>query len=70
MHDYYYDFDDDTPGDIVEALNEDKSIILWDLDSSGSGVMIRIDYKGIHIKQVQNERTGINNGDRNIDRSY
>ena len=52
---YYYSFDDDTPGDIVEALNEDKSIILWDLDSSGFGVMIKIDYRGINIKQVKND---------------
>lgn len=54
MQEYYYSFDDDTPGDIVEALNEDKSIILWDINVDGSGVMIKIDYKGLHIKQVQN----------------
>jgi len=51
---YHYSFDDDTPGDIVEALNEDKSIILWDLDTSGSGVMIKIDYRGITIKESKN----------------
>ena len=39
--DLYYEFGDDDPGSIVEALNEDKSIILWDLDSSGAGVMIK-----------------------------
>lgn len=54
MQEYYYSFDDDTPGDIVEALNEDKSIILWDINEDGSGVMIKIDYKGLHIKQVKN----------------
>lgn len=54
MQEYYYSFDDDTPGDIVEALNEDKSIILWDINVDGSGVMIKIDYKGLHIKQVKN----------------
>lgn len=52
--DYYYSFDDDTPGDIVEALNEDKSIILYDLNSDGSGIMIKLDYLGLHIKQVKN----------------
>ena len=51
---YYYSFDDDTPGDIVEALNEDKSIILWDINEDGSGVMIKLDYKGLHIKKVEN----------------
>lgn len=54
MQEYYYSFDDDTPGDIVEALNEDKSIILWDINVDGSGVMIKIDYKGLHIKKVKN----------------
>jgi hypothetical protein len=53
--DYYYSFDDDTPGDIVEALNEDKSIILYDLNSDGSGTMIKIDYRGLHIKNVKND---------------
>lgn len=57
MQEYYYSFDDDTPGDIVEALNEDKSIILWDINVDGSGVMIKIDYKGLHIKQVKNGNT-------------
>jgi len=52
---YYYSFDDDTPGDIVEALNEDKSIILYDLNSDGSGMMIRIDYLGLTIKNVKND---------------
>jgi hypothetical protein len=56
---YYYSFDDDTPGDIVEALNEDKSIILYDLNSDGSGVMIKIDYLGLHIKQVRKNGNGI-----------
>ena len=51
---YHYSFDDDTPGDIVEALNEDKSIVLYDLNSDGSGVMIRIDYLGITIKESKN----------------
>jgi len=54
---YYYSFDDDTPGDIVEALNEDKSIILWDLNPDGSGVMIKIDYNGIEIKERKNGST-------------
>lgn len=54
MMDYYYKFDDDTPGDIVEALNEDKSIILYDLNSDGSGIMIKIDYLGLHIKERKN----------------
>ena len=54
---YYYSFDDDTPGDIVEALNEDKSVILYDLNSDGSGVMIKIDYRGIHIKESKNGNT-------------
>ena len=62
--DYYYKFDDDTPGDIVEALNEDKSIILWDLKPDGSGVMIKIDYNGLHIKESKNGNTikGIDSG--------
>jgi len=55
IDEYYYDFDDDTPGDIVEALNEDKSIILYDLNSDGSGIMIKIDYLGLHIKKVKND---------------
>lgn len=54
---YHYSFDDDTPGDIVEALNEDKSIILWDLKPDGSGVMIKIDYNGITIKERKNGRS-------------
>ena len=54
---YYYSFDDDTPGDIVEALNNDKSIILWDINEDGSGVMIKIDYKGLHIKKAENGNT-------------
>jgi hypothetical protein len=53
--DYYYSFDDDTPGDIVEALNEDKSIILYDLNPDGSGTMIKIDYRGLHIKNVKHD---------------
>ncbi len=52
---YNYSFDDDTPGDIVEALNNDKSIILYDLNSDGSGVMIKIDYLGITIKERKND---------------
>jgi hypothetical protein len=66
---YHYSFDDDTPGDIVEALNEDKSIILWDIDASGSGVMIKIDYRGITIKKEENGTNfgGISNGSEGIE---
>ena len=52
--DLYYKFGDDDAGSIVEAFNNDKSIILWDLDTSGSGVMIKIDYRGITIKESKN----------------
>jgi len=51
----YYKFGDDDPGDIVEALNNDKSIILYELNEDGSGVMIRMDYNGLHIKKVKND---------------
>jgi hypothetical protein len=51
---FNYRFGDDDPGDIVEALNNDKSVILYDLNSDGSGVMIRIDYLGITIKESKN----------------
>ena len=52
--DIYYKFGVDDPGDIVEALNEDKSIILWDINADGSGVMIKIDYNGLQLKKVKN----------------
>ena len=51
---FNYRFGDDDPGDIVEALNNDKSVILYELNPDGSGVMIRIDYLGINIKTVKN----------------
>ena len=50
-----YRFGDDDAGSIVEALNEDKSVILYDLNPNGSGIMIKIDYWGINIKQVKND---------------
>jgi len=55
--DLYYKFGDDDPGSIVEALNEDKSVILYDLNSDGSGIMIKLDYRGIHIKESKNGNT-------------
>ena len=62
--DIYYKFGVDDPGDIVEALNEDKSIILWDINADGSGVMIKIDYNGLQLKKVKNGTniSGIGNG--------
>jgi hypothetical protein len=62
--DIYYKFGVDDPGDIVEALNEDKSIILWDINADGSGVMIKIDYNGLQLKKVKNGTNirGISNG--------
>ncbi len=52
--DLYYKFGDDDAGSIVEAFNNDKSIILWDLNADGSGVMIKMDINGLHIKKVEN----------------
>lgn len=46
---YRYDFEDDNPGDIVEALNNDLSYTMWDLDQ---GLCIKIDYTGISIKKI------------------
>ena len=50
-----YRFGDDDAGSIVEALNEDKSVILYDLNPDGSGIMIKIDYWGITIKESKND---------------
>lgn len=52
--DIYYKFGDDDAGSIVEAFNNDKSIILWDLNADGSGVMIKMDINGLQLKKVKN----------------
>ena len=52
--DLYYKFGDDDAGSIVEAFNNDKSIILWDLNADGSGVMIKMDINGLQLKKVKN----------------
>lgn len=62
--DIYYKFGDDDAGSIVEAFNNDKSIILWDLNADGSGVMIKMDINGLQLKNVKNGTNirGIGNG--------
>ena len=53
MNEIYFSFEDDDPGNLVEALNTDRSLIIWGQDDlSGRDIMIKIDYNGIHIKQV------------------
>ena len=48
-----YKFGDDDPGDIVEALNEEKDVYLYELNEDGSGIIIKININGLHIKQVE-----------------
>ena len=48
-----YKFGDDDPGDIVEALNEEKDLYLYELNEDGSGIIIKININGLHIKQVE-----------------
>lgn len=48
-----YKFGDDDPGDIVEALNEEKDLYLYELNEDGSGVIVKININGLHIKQVE-----------------
>ena len=61
---FNYRFGDDDPGDIVEALNEEKDLYLYELNEDGSGVMIMININGLHIKKVENGTNirGIGNG--------
>jgi len=51
---YQYTFGDDDAGSIVEALNEEKDLYLYELNEDGSGVMIMININGLHIKKVKN----------------
>ena len=51
---YQYKFGDDDAGSIVEALNEEKDLYLYELNEDGSGVMIMININGLHIKKVEN----------------
>ena len=48
-----YKFGDDDPGDIVEALNEEKDLYLYELNEDGSGIIVKININGLHIKQVE-----------------
>jgi hypothetical protein len=48
-----YRFGDDDPGDIVEALNEEKDLYLYELNEDGSGIIVKININGLHIKQVE-----------------
>ena len=61
---YQYTFGDDDAGSIVEALNEEKDLYLYELNEDGSGVMIMININGLHIKKVENGTNirGIGNG--------
>jgi len=61
---FNYRFGDDDPGDIVEALNEEKDLYLYEINEDGSGVMIKININGLHIKKVENGNIikGINSG--------
>ena len=51
---YQYTFGDDDAGSIVEALNEEKDLYLYELNEDGSGVMIMININGLHIKESKN----------------
>jgi len=66
---FNYRFGDDDPGDIVEALNEEKDLYLYELNEDGSGVMIMININGLHIKKVKNgtNTRGISNGSAGIE---
>ena len=51
---YYYEFSEDDPGDIVEALNEDKGYYMYEV-KEGFGILIWIDYNGIRIKITEQD---------------
>ena len=55
IREYFYQFGEDDPGNVVEALNTDRSLVLWDMDEGGTGMMLRISYEGIEIK-IKDER--------------
>lgn len=53
---YEFLFNDDHPGDIVEALNNDKEYLMWETDPlTGEGIAILIQPDRIKIKILQNE---------------
>lgn len=49
---YHYTFDDDNPGDIVEALNTDREYSMWEMDDDG-GIFILIKPTGISVKIIK-----------------
>lgn len=50
---YHYEFTDDDPGNIVEALNTDREYMLYEIDSNSQrGIVIIIDPLGIKVKII------------------
>lgn len=56
---YEYRFNDDNPGDIVEALNTDTEYSMWELGDDG-GIFILIQPTGIKVKIINQSINGCN----------
>ena len=50
---YHLAFNDDDPGNIVEALNTDKEYMLYEL-TDNRGIIVVIDPMGIKVKIIDN----------------